>query len=119
MRKLRQAGRLVKEWSAIRLAALVKGKRMTQKEAPFDTFIQGKGTLWRKRSIPPLLLLPHPPPIYPIAAYSMCSPLHFCLSEGLTASLDRKRTLDLTSTNQKNFNHTCANTCTYVNKNSI
>ena len=41
--KFRQAGRLVKEWSAIRLAALVKGKRMTQKEAPFETFIQGEG----------------------------------------------------------------------------
>ena len=41
IRKLRQAGRLllVKEWSAIRLAALVKGKRMTQKEAPFNTFV--------------------------------------------------------------------------------
>ena len=39
MRKLRQAGRLVKEWPAIRLAALVKGKRMTQKEAPFNTFV--------------------------------------------------------------------------------
>ena len=86
MRKLREAGRLVlvKEWSAIRLAALVKGKRMTQKEAPFDTFIQGEGDTAQEAvqeeipsSSPPLP--PHyaPHPHYPIAAYSLSSPSPF------------------------------------------
>ena len=84
MRKLRQAGRLVKEWPAIRLAALVKGKMMTQKEAPFDTFIGGEGDTGREAveeevpsSSPPLP--PHyaPHPHYPIAAYSLSRPTAF------------------------------------------
>ena len=82
MRKLRQEGRLVKEWFAVRLAALVKGKRMTQKEAPFDTFILGEGDTAQEavqEEIPSSSpsLPPHYPPIYPIAAYSLSSPTAF------------------------------------------
>ena len=62
----------------------VKGKRMTQKEAPFDTFILGEGDTAQEAgqeeipssspSLPPHYNLP---PIYPIAAYSLSSPTAF------------------------------------------
>jgi len=84
------------------LAALVKGKRMTQKEAPFDTFILGEGDTAQEAvqeeipssspSLPPHY---HLPPPFTLSQHTPCpAPLHFCLSEGLVASLDRRRTGD-------------------------